>query len=223
MRRSTIVLGGIGLLAVRALLGRAQTARDSGAEPALAHEVVERVVARVRARAGRLTDDLRIWPVPPEAVMSLGDNVGDRGGKHMGLDIHVPAGTQVRAPEALRIVQVKDGTKAAPNTPTWKAGMFVDAEGAGGRVVRFQHLAAGSVQVSEGDQLQPGEPIGAVTHKGDAGLLNSEPHLHFEVRRPATGPGYGAPLNPADVLPLAGSAEVRRQLARKRSRTEELA
>ncbi|HTR96546.1 MAG TPA: M23 family metallopeptidase [Candidatus Acidoferrales bacterium] len=46
----------------------------------------------------------------------------------------------------------------------------------------YAHLAAGSVEVSPGDVIAAGDPIGRVGQTGRA----STPHLHFEVRLPAS-------------------------------------
>ena len=129
---------------------------------------------------------------------------------HQGLDLHAPAGTPVVAPTRLRVTRVVDGTRAAVNSPRWKAGLYVEGEDRAGRILRFQHLKPGSVSLREGDVLAPGERIGAVAEQGTSGNLHSAPHLHFEVRQ---GRADGPVLDPLTLLPPTGNRSLDRRIA----------
>lgn len=59
------------------------------------------------------------------------------------------------------------------------------------------HLQNGSVSVSEGDEVRPGQPLGLCGNSGNT----SEPHLHFHVQdRKEFGKGNGKPVFFSDYL-----------------------
>lgn len=158
------------------------------------------------APAQRMTG-LPAWPVPTEVITRIGDDTTVRrtAGPHQGLDILVPAGTIVTAPESLVVLRVVNGTGSGDEHRR-RAGLWVDGRGREGRILRFLHLRPGSVRLSSGDRVSGGTPIGEV-----AAL--DPPHLHFEVRDADwDGRAYGQVINPAELLPVEGPELVRRRL-----------
>ena len=126
-----------------------------------------------------------VWPL----LARVGDGFGPRGdGFHAGLDLPVPAGTEVIA--------------AAPGRVTWagrRAGgwgkLVTVAHGHGVRTM-YAHLSA--VDVKLGQWIAGGTVVGRVGATGDA----TGPHLHFEVR---VGNAAIDPLRALVPLPAGAS------------------
>ena len=87
---------------------------------------------------------------------------------HRGIDLAVPAGTQVLAPWSGRVVSV--GSQAG-------YGNYVVVEHPEGFQTLYAHL--GSASVRKGDSVTAGEALGTVGSSG----RSTGPHLHFEVIR----------------------------------------
>ncbi len=176
MRRSGLLLGGLGIFGMAAFLA-------SSSPP-------------VR---------LAGWPLPIEAIESIGDALGAARahGPHQGVDLYAAADTPVVAPEDITILSVVDGTKSA-RPASQRAGRFVSARTGSGRRLMFMHLA--DVAVREGDRIGRGEPIARIAKPGTSGL-GERPHLHFEVWE------NERPLNPISVLPRSGVERLDRVLA----------
>jgi murein DD-endopeptidase MepM/ murein hydrolase activator NlpD len=64
-----------------------------------------------------------------------------------------------------------------PVTPADIAGNHVVLDIGGGRYVFYAHLRPGSVRVSVGDRVRPGERVGQLGNSGNSDL----PHLHLHV------------------------------------------
>lgn len=143
-----------------------------------------------------------VWPVHPALITRVGDTVTrDRNGlgrPHEGVDLFVPAGTEVVSAAPGRVEAVVDGRFSA-KPRLRRAGLFVEVQGAQGRRYRYLHLA--DVKVVEGMILDAGDLVGSVAPAHTSGLGDA-PHLHFEVRsRALHGQSYGAPINPLTLLP----------------------
>lgn len=154
------------------------------------------------------------WPVPLEAIESIGDALGAprRHGPHQGLDIVCAAGTPVLAPLDCTIVRVVDGARTGTVSGP-AAGLFIDARTESGDLLRFLHLRLGSVRVQPGDRVKAGAELAQVADAGTSGLGTARPHLHFEVREaPEAGRAYGPPVNPLQVLPFTGRAQLDKQI-----------
>lgn len=195
MSSGGIALGGAALFGLAWLLMPSETADEPGR------------VGQAPSPGGNGLFALPAWPVPVEAITRIGDDTSVRrtAGPHQGLDILVPAGTVVTAPDALVVVRVVNGTGSA-DEHVRRAGLWVDARGRGGSILRFLHLMPGSVKLSGGDRVAAGSPIGEVAPL-------TPPHLHFEVRTSDwNGRSYGAAINPAELLPVQGPELVRRRL-----------
>lgn len=113
----------------------------------------------------------------------LSSGFGDAGplwasGQHTGLDFAAPRGTPAYAAGA--------GTVTIEH-PAW-AGNLVRVDHGGGVETLYAHLSR--VDVTDGQVVAAGDPIGAVGSRGNT----DGPHLHFEVRLD------GAPYDPALVL-----------------------
>lgn len=215
------ILLGLGLATAALLLRAGSRAQDAAPSAQRARDLLDQVTDRARARAAQLSAALEGWPLPPEAVLSLGDDARAvrEAGPHHGLDLRAAAGTDVIAPEPLRVIRVVNGTGSVDEHKR-RAGLWVDGEGQGGRILRFLHLASGSVVVKAGDLVPTGGLIGKVAATGDSGVQQSGAHLHFEVRRPGTsGQAYGGVINPVDVLPTIGKPNVLIRLAALRARS----
>ncbi len=153
---------------------------------------------RLRGKLPRLPG----WPVDPALVSRIGDALGANRG-HQGVDLFVPAKTDVVAPEALRIIRSVNGSKGTTDSQK-RAGQWVDAEGLeSGLLLRFLHLVEDPpLPVKAGQVLKRGDLIGRVAPTGSSGNFHSPPHLHLEARAPAErGEVYGPPLDPLAVLP----------------------
>lgn len=145
-----------------------------------------------------------LWPIGIGELTQIGDAVmPDRHGRpHKGRDLMAPAGTRVQSSVAGKVLRVVDGRLAEKDSPRWRAGLFVDVRGEDGHVYRYLHLGSSTVQA--GTQVKAGQMLGTVADKGTPGVLNSPPHLHFEIRRSdwdRTRGDYGEPIEPLSVLP----------------------
>jgi len=111
------------------------------------------------------------WPVPDPVVSApFGERRtydGRPGGYHAGMDLAAEAGTPVLAPAPGRVA-------LAEEFPV-RGLTVVIAHGLGVCSV-LQHLS--EMAVSPGEEVAPGDPVGAVGSSG----LSTGPHLHFEVR-----------------------------------------
>lgn len=98
---------------------------------------------------------------------------------HRGVDIHVPAGTPVRA--------MSDGVVAHAG-PLGDYGLTVILRHTSRLVTLYGHLSR--VDVSLGQHVSGQEIIGAVGQTGNA----TGPHLHFEILR------WGHAVDPVPLL-----------------------
>ncbi|MFC4785498.1 peptidoglycan DD-metalloendopeptidase family protein [Nocardioides sp. MAHUQ-72] len=115
----------------------------------------------------------------------LSAGFGDDGGlwssgEHTGQDLAAPTGTPVVAAGA--------GTVTIEH-PDW-AGNLVRIDHGGGVETLYAHLSR--VDVTDGQTLAAGDPVGLVGSKGNT----TGPHLHFEVRLD------GIAVDPTQVLDL---------------------
>lgn len=146
------------------------------------------------------------WPVPVRRITRVGDSVTDRrpgsGRPHRGIDIFVPAETEVLSAGAGVVSRIVDG-RFSGEMHRKRAGLYIDVLGAGGLVFRYLHL--GSVFVNKGDPVERGQKLADVAPAYTSGA--SDPHLHFEMRLPTErstkkyADGYGTPLAPDRFLP----------------------
>ena len=97
---------------------------------------------------------------------------------HGGLDMAQPLGTPVHAAHAGLVTQSGDGA--------FGLNVYVQS---GDLTIIYGHLSSAAVQV--GEQLKPGDLIGAVGCSGEC----TGPHLHFELRL------GGVPVDPLAFLP----------------------
>jgi murein DD-endopeptidase MepM/ murein hydrolase activator NlpD len=106
-----------------------------------------------------------IWPL----VGTVSSPFGDRaGGRHEGVDILAPPGTEVHAAEAGTTVYAGGGMRGYGNTVVLDHG--------DGVTTLYGHLRA--VRVKSADVVPEGAVIGTVGRTGNATAF----HLHFELR-----------------------------------------
>ena len=100
-------------------------------------------------------------------------------------------GAEVSAVAPGRVVAVRDGLpENTPGVPPEVAagdgpGNFVVQDLGEGRLALYSHLRTGSISVRPGDEVAPGQRLGAVGNNG----RSSEPHLHFQVMDGGTDEG----------------------------------
>lgn len=103
-------------------------------------------------------------------------------------------GRSVIAPADATVVSVKDGVfDNCPGVlnPVAPAGNHVVLDFGQGEHGLFAHLRKDSVQVSEGQQIKAGDPLGVCGNSGNS----SEPHLHFHLQDgPVLFQGHGLPV-----------------------------
>jgi murein DD-endopeptidase MepM/ murein hydrolase activator NlpD len=119
------------------------------------------------------------WPVVGPVIRSFEPPETPFGSGHRGIDIAVPPGTVVVAPEAGSVVF------------SGRVGgeLFVTLDHGGGLTSTYSWLSASLVQ--EGDMVARGAPI---AQSGRGHPSSSVPHLHFGVRLD------GAYLDPLEFL-----------------------
>jgi murein DD-endopeptidase MepM/ murein hydrolase activator NlpD len=129
------------------------------------------------------------WPLA-DGSYQIGTPFGQAGpmwstGFHTGQDFVAPVGTPVHA--------VTTGVVSVEH-PAW-AGNLVRIDHGNGLETLYAHLSR--VDVTDGQQVAPGQQIGAVGTEGNS----TGPHLHFEVHL------GGDPVNPMPFL-ATGSASI---------------
>lgn len=146
-----------------------------------------------------------IWPIPLGQLLGIHDSVTAHrkgsGRPHKGVDLLAAAGTHVLSASAGRVLRVARSERA---------GLFVDVQGHDGRIYRYLHLhdaqpGAPTAAVRPGQRVQPGDLIGAVGARGESGVYDSQPHLHFEIRASdwhRASKDYGTPIDPLSQLSL---------------------
>jgi murein DD-endopeptidase MepM/ murein hydrolase activator NlpD len=106
---------------------------------------------------------------------------GGAGQMHPGFDLAAPKGTPVGAAAAGKVVSA--GVAGG-------YGNLIIVDHGNGYTTRYGHLSA--IDVKVGDQVTPGQIIGAVGSTG----YSTGPHLHFEVRH------NGDAMDPEPMLPI---------------------
>jgi peptidoglycan LD-endopeptidase LytH len=180
-----------GLLLVAALVfvngpGWSTSASDAGSGPLV-------------ARAPAPPDGSLHIPVAGVARTALVDNWRDphgARGRHRAIDIAAPAGTPVIAAADGRIEKLVPDERGA-------AAVYQRSQD-GGTVYHYAALDHYLPSLAEGQAVKAGQPIGTVDERGRPGADTS--HLHFEVRRMASGEAWwqGTPVNPYPLLKGAG-------------------
>lgn len=117
-------------------------------------------------------------PVPLNVTCAYGAARAETG-YHLGVDLYNPGGTPIAAAAAGTVSQVSDGDSY---------GKLVILDHGGGVQTYYAHCR--SVNVSPGQSLEAGDPIGTV---GDTGRTTGT-HLHLELRL------NGVPLDPMEYL-----------------------
>jgi murein DD-endopeptidase MepM/ murein hydrolase activator NlpD len=130
-----------------------------------------------------LADGTWPWPVTGPVIRGFDPPASPFGAGHRGIDVAVPFGTPILAPEA--------GTVAFAGPVGGE--LFVTLDHGGGLTSTYSWLS--SVAVRRGDAVAAGQLIGTtgLGHPGSA-----VPHLHFGVR---LGGGY---VDPLEYLAPAG-------------------
>ncbi len=172
--------GGIGMSSMFAKqLGKAEEVSPGGGLPPAALPMPPSQLGPEIEGAPRL-----VLPVVGRASSGYGmrnDPIKHAAILHPGFDLAAPTGTPVGAAA---------GGKVTHAGPAGTYGNLVTVRHENGYETRYAHLSA--VTVKEGDQVQPGQQVGAVGTTG----YSTGPHLHFEVRH------EGKSIDPAPLLPL---------------------
>ena len=146
---------------------------------------------------------------------------------HNGVDFRLPTlarareGVPVLAAAEGRVLRLRDGVEdvsvraSGADVPDDRmCGNGVVIEHPGGFETQYCHLAKGSIGVTKGQRVKPGERLGNVGLSGQT----EYPHLHFTVREGTTlvDPfAYGAPAGACDGGESLWRAELRESLAYK--------
>lgn len=139
--------------------------------------LVERVSAGAASRS-QAPDPLS-WPAPGRITSPFGDHRN-----HPGIDIDGETGDPVLAAGAGTVTMAGQAPGGFGGY-----GILVAIDHGDGLMTLYAHLS--QVAVTMGQQVQGGQPIGAI---GMTGVATGS-HLHFEVRR------AGKPVDPMPWLP----------------------
>lgn len=120
-----------------------------------------------------------IWPVSGPVLKGFG--TGGDGQRNDGVNISVPAGTQVKAAAAGEVVYAGNELVGFGN--------LVLIRHSGGWVSAYAHSE--TLLVKEGDMVVQGQPVAEAGATGNAG----SPQVHFELRKGKE------PVDPAEHLP----------------------
>ncbi len=147
---------------------------------------------------------------------------------HNGVDFRIPdmaaqrAGVAVLAAAPGRVSRLRDGvadvsvrTVGLAAVDGTECGNGVVIDHGGGWETQYCHLALGSLEVAEGDQVASGQPLGRIGLSGQT----EYPHLHFTVRRdgvvvdpfaPLAGQGVCEAARPLWARPVSDQMPYRR-------------
>jgi murein DD-endopeptidase MepM/ murein hydrolase activator NlpD len=112
--------------------------------------------------------ELLDWPLPVAGFITRSREASARQGEHPGLDIAVPAETEIRA-------SGEGVVKEARQDRVYGDYVLVDH----GEGLESLYGHASRVLVREGDRVSRGQLIALAGSTG----LSSAPHLHFEIRK----------------------------------------
>nr|WP_239088136.1 M23 family metallopeptidase [Planosporangium mesophilum] len=120
------------------------------------------------------------WTQPVKAAIVSGFRTPQRPG-HYGVDLGAPRYTIIRAASAGRVVwagcdRSTGNCDIDGSAQTVGCGWYVEIQHSGGVATRYCHMVT-KPQVTVGQTVQAGDPIGVVGTSGNS----SGPHLHFEV------------------------------------------
>ena len=120
---------------------------------------------------------------------------GHSGFWEFGYDFTMPIGTVVTAARSGVVLHAQDGTEDGDRDGT----NLITIEHDDGTVALYSHLTLNGVQVTIGQSVSAGDPIGM---SGDTGNTGGLPHLHFSVHPcgalpglPGTGDCLSEPVN----------------------------
>jgi murein DD-endopeptidase MepM/ murein hydrolase activator NlpD len=122
------------------------------------------------------------WPLRGRVIAGFGSPVG--GAPNQGIDLAVPAGTDIRA--------AQDGVVIYAGTEIRSLGNLLLVRHRDGFLTAYAH--AQSFAVKPGETVRRGQVIAKSGQSGEV----SAPQLHFEIRR------RSAPVDPAHYLPPPG-------------------
>nr|WP_254447508.1 M23 family metallopeptidase [Sphingomonas sp. ID1715] len=156
-----------------------------------AEQVPEPAPATAEAPGGDLV--LPVAGVQPAQLTDTWGQAREGGAReHHAIDIMAPRGTPVVAAAPGRIEKIFESKPG---------GHTLYVRSADGRTVYYYaHLDAYREGLGEGQRVRPGDLIGTVGSSGNASPEG--PHLHFEVKRMASGEGWwqGRNVNPYPLL-----------------------
>ena len=146
----------------------------------LAPEPPEAARAGVVAAASQANSPLVFqWPVRGRVIAGFGSDV--RGVPNSGIDVAVPAGTDIRAAEGGLVLYTGNEIKGLGN--------LILLRHRDGFITAYAH--AKSFAVKAGDDVRRGQVIAKSGQTGSA----TKPQVHFEIRKES------APVDPAQYLP----------------------
>jgi murein DD-endopeptidase MepM/ murein hydrolase activator NlpD len=163
---------------------------DSAARRRIARETARaRAVSRAAHGTPRLWTEPFLRPAETRITSPFGTGREFNGkvlSRHLGTDFEGRVGDPVRATNRGRVVLVAN---------FYLAGRVLYLDHGEGIVSAYFHLS--KALVNTGDQVEPGQVIGAVGRSGRV----TGPHLHFVMRY------GGTTVDPISVLDLLGSAD----------------
>ena len=126
---------------------------------------------------------------------------GHSGFWEFGYDFTMPIGTVITAARSGVVLHAQDGTEDGDRNGT----NLITIEHEDGTVALYSHLTLNGVQVTIGQSVNAGDPIGL---SGDTGNTGGLPHLHFSVHPcgalpglPGTGDCPSEPANFRNTAP----------------------
>lgn len=121
---------------------------------------------------------------------NFGQGDARHNGKHDGVDLRAPGGTQV--------YPLTIGTVISTNVDP-KGGNTVRIAHPGNLITYYAHL--GTVSVSKGQSVGYDTSIGTIGNSGNA--VGTMPHVHFEVQQTTSSNDVrGTPVNPAKYFSI---------------------
>jgi murein DD-endopeptidase MepM/ murein hydrolase activator NlpD len=127
---------------------------------------------KAAARADTTVASPLVWPLADRGFITRGITAPTRYSEaHVGLDIALPIGTEVRAAGAGLVVEVGENAEY---------GMFIRLQHADGLETLYAHNSR--IEVASGARVLASQVIALSGNTG----RSTAPHLHFEVRRGGT-------------------------------------
>jgi len=122
-------------------------------------------------------------PSVPDAAFGSPRQYKFDSGRHTGVDIYAPIGSQIIAIEGGLVVHVSYFT-GVPSSPQWRRTWYVMVEHADKKVAAYCELR--KLRLKKGQKIKAGQTVGYIAKVLFGKTAKKSAMLHFELHRPGS-------------------------------------